>query len=260
MTRETIRAQDPRPARSRFRARRSFQSQLPPRRPRPGKAVPLVLGLERECGLVSRFETHRQPRRGRRHAALRRADREVPALVARRLEAPRRRAEGHRRVHPQDLLGARRAQVRLRDDGARLRPQVRSRPDHGGQGSRREGHAGRRRRPSQGLPDRLRSRRERLQGLRRDRWRGGLHRGNAVGSQEPEPTRNITIITSPPRCTAPPPTCRAWMPSAAVRRASSWTTRSASPRCCARFPKKLYPTRRRRLQAHRRRNGTCRWW
>ena len=79
--------------------------------------MPLVLGLERECGLVSRFETLVNPA----------ADAETLLYVERIVKfllwarggwklhfgGP----EGHRRVHPQDLLRTRRAQVRLQDDG-----------------------------------------------------------------------------------------------------------------------------------------------
>ncbi len=51
----------------------------------------------------------------------------------------------------------------------------------------------------------------------------------------------IIIITSSPRCIAPPRICRAWTPSAAVRRASSWTMKFAWRRLLRAVPKKDFP-------------------
>ena len=71
-----------------------------------GKGVPLRIGVEREEGPRFDLRDGGLPsggcdRRGDR--VLRRKDRQVPALVAGRLEGPRPGPEGHRGAHPEDL-------------------------------------------------------------------------------------------------------------------------------------------------------------
>jgi hypothetical protein len=131
--------------------------------------------------------------------------------------------------------------------------------DHGGQGSRGQGHASRRRRPPQGLPHRFRSWRERLQGLGRDRWRGGLHRGNSVGSEKPGQP-GISLSSHLRRAS---PRRGAHAARGCHRRQFRGHHRGQrNPRglAAALDSQKTLPRRRRGLQAHRRKNGTCRWW
>ena len=146
--------------------------------------MPLVLGLERECGLVSRYETVVRPRADA--DTLRYVERIVKFLLWARggwklhFGGPKAIGEFIRKTYsPRG-----RAQVRLRDDGAGLRQEI----------------------PGRGRPRRAKFRRQQemqvaagghLKGCRIgfdlgasdykvsavDGRRAGLHRGNAVGSR-----------------------------------------------------------------------------
>ena len=76
-----------------------------------GQAVPLVIGLEREGGLVSRFET--VVRADADAATLHYVERTVKFLLwaSGGWKVYHRRPKGHRRIHPADLFAARRAEI-----------------------------------------------------------------------------------------------------------------------------------------------------
>ena len=149
--------------------------------------VPLRLALERGEGAISTFSTTVvPPQAGHLEATLLYVERIVKALTvaARRMEGLRRRAGGNRQSHQECLFAHRRAQIRLRVHGRRLRAHVRSGRDHrrgrsGSQGKRHAAGAA----PGW-LPRWVRSGRQRPQGQRRHQWRDGVHRRGGLGSAQ----------------------------------------------------------------------------
>ena len=133
--------------------------------------VPLVIGLERAEGGLSRFETRVFPDGHPRAAAnLRYAERLVKFLLWQRggwkvyVGGP----QPHRRPPARDLLADGRPRLRLPLHGrGRLRPPVHRRLLHAGRGAARARAGPAAGPPPRRLPDRLRPRRLRPQGLRR---------------------------------------------------------------------------------------------
>ena len=95
-----------------------------------GKGVPLRIAIERENGLVSVFATEVLPagRSGRGgDGVLCRAHRQVPAVVAGRMEGHYPGPGGDRSPHPEDLRPGRRPRLRRRPHEPGLREAVRGR-------------------------------------------------------------------------------------------------------------------------------------
>ena len=155
-------------------------------------------------------------RRGRRaQLRLRRAHRQDAAVGLRRLPHRRRRLEAAVRALARRLFRRRRARLRPRFHGARVRAAVRGRLCRRSRGrAGAEALLARDGPPSGRLPHRLRRRRERPQGVRRHRRQGGSIPTRSSGIRNSTPIRNTSIRAFSIRCAPPRRRCRAWTPSA----------------------------------------------
>ncbi len=223
-----------------------------------GQAVPLVLGLERESGLVSRFETVVRP--GADAETLLYVERIVKFLLWARggwklhFGGPKVIAEFIRKTY--SARGARKFDCEMMEKSYGKKFQV-----------------------VLTTPGKVPANREmqvaaggHLKGCRigfdlgaSDYKVSAVVNGEASSPRKRHGRRprrripNIIITVFPQRCTGRRRICRGWTPLAAAPPASSWTTKSAWRCCCAPFRSNFIRRQRGSSNASSK-NGTCRWW